>query len=90
MEAEEVVSRWMAHIETSSKSSETPSAADTPESLQLTQEARLVAERTLPDIVARLRCLADVGIGYLTLDRPTRTLSGGEFQIGRASCRERV
>ncbi|MBL8810898.1 MAG: excinuclease ABC subunit UvrA [Planctomycetaceae bacterium] len=83
VEAEEVVSRWISHIETSSKSSETPSAADTPENLQLTQEARLVAERTLPDIVARLRCLADVGIGYLTLDRPTRTLSGGEFQRAR-------
>ena len=47
------------------------------------QEARLVAERTLPEIRARLKCLDDIGIGYLTLDRPTRTLSGGEFQRAR-------
>ena len=53
------------------------------ESATLTQEQRLVAERTLPDIQARLKCLSDVGIGYLGLDRPARTLSGGEFQRAR-------
>lgn len=53
------------------------------EATALTQEQRLVAERTLPDIHARLKCLSDVGIGYLGLDRPTRTLSGGEFQRAR-------
>jgi excinuclease ABC subunit A len=31
-------------------------------------------------IVSRLNYLADVGLGYLTLDRPTRSLSGGEVQ----------
>ena len=51
--------------------------------VSLSQESRLVAERTLPDIRARLKCLDDVGIGYLTLDRSTRTLSGGEFQRAR-------
>ena len=46
-----------------------------------------VAARTLPDIRARLNCLAQVGIGYLPLDRVTRTLSGGEFQRARlAAC----
>ncbi|MFO1002848.1 MAG: hypothetical protein U0936_21160 [Planctomycetaceae bacterium] len=49
----------------------------------LTQEQRLVADRTLPDIRARLKCLSDVGVGYLGLNRPTRTLSGGEFQRAR-------
>jgi excinuclease ABC subunit A len=49
----------------------------------LNQEQQLVADRTLPDIQARLKCLSDVGIGYLGLSRPTRTLSGGEFQRAR-------
>src|SRR5580704_1687996 len=31
-------------------------------------------------IVSRLNYLVDVGLGYLTLDRPTRSLSGGEVQ----------
>jgi excinuclease ABC subunit A len=31
-------------------------------------------------IVSRLRYLVEVGLGYLTLDRPTRSLSGGELQ----------
>ena len=32
------------------------------------------------EICARLRYLCEVGVGYLTLDRSTRTLSGGEMQ----------
>ena len=31
-------------------------------------------------ILTRLRYLREVGLGYLTLDRPTRTLSGGETE----------
>jgi excinuclease ABC subunit A len=34
----------------------------------------------LNEVRARLRYLVDVGLGYLTLDRPTRTLSGGETE----------
>ncbi|MEZ6040555.1 MAG: hypothetical protein R3C20_08615 [Planctomycetaceae bacterium] len=53
----------------------------------LSQESRLVASRTLPDIQRRLQCLLDVGLDYLSLDRATRTLSGGEFQRARlAAC----
>ena len=32
------------------------------------------------EVVTRLRYLCEVGLGYLTLDRSTRTLSGGEVQ----------
>ena len=38
--------------------------------------ARAVLDETLP----RLRYLEEAGVGYLTLDRPSRTLSGGEAQ----------
>jgi excinuclease ABC subunit A len=34
----------------------------------------------LGEVRARLRYLVEVGLGYLTLDRPTRTLSGGETE----------
>jgi excinuclease ABC subunit A len=34
----------------------------------------------LDDVRSRLRYLDEVGLGYLTLDRPTRTLSGGETE----------
>ncbi len=39
-----------------------------------------VAERVLSEIRERLAFLADVGLDYLTLDRPAATLSGGESQ----------
>lgn len=45
------------------------------------------AAHILPDVHRRLESLQQVGLGYLTLSRPTRTLSGGEYQRARlASC----
>lgn len=48
--------------------------------LELTPIQQQIAERILPDIRNRLEFLLEVGLGYLTLNRLSSSLSGGESQ----------
>ncbi len=48
--------------------------------LELDERARLIAERVLKEVDARLQFLLDVGLDYLDLHRSAGTLSGGEAQ----------
>ena len=49
-------------------------------SLELTERERMIAERVLKEVHSRLGFLVDVGLDYLSLDRPAATLAGGEAQ----------
>ncbi|PPA60048.1 excinuclease ABC subunit UvrA [Micromonospora chalcea] len=55
-------------------------AADLLAGIELTDRQKMIAERVLKEINARLKFLLDVGLDYLSLDRPAGTLSGGEAQ----------
>ncbi|MBN2181017.1 MAG: excinuclease ABC subunit UvrA, partial [Sedimentisphaerales bacterium] len=48
--------------------------------LKLDEEKTVIAAAVLKEIKARLKFMMDVGLGYLTLDRASSTLAGGEAQ----------
>ncbi|MDV3221227.1 excinuclease ABC subunit UvrA [Intrasporangium sp.] len=50
------------------------------DNVEFTPRERQIAERVIKEIDARLGFLLDVGLDYLSLDRPAGTLSGGEAQ----------
>jgi excinuclease ABC subunit A len=49
-------------------------------SLEMTEKEAVIADKVLKEIRRRLSFLSDVGLDYLTLDRLSSTLSGGEAQ----------
>jgi excinuclease ABC subunit A len=52
----------------------------TSEHLDLPPEQRLAARRLVSELLGRLSPIIDLGLGYLSLDRTTSTLSSGELQ----------
>ncbi|HEY5977596.1 MAG TPA: excinuclease ABC subunit UvrA [Solirubrobacterales bacterium] len=55
-------------------------AAEWIESLEMTETEKAIARLIVREITERLAFLDNVGIGYLSLDRSARSLSGGEAQ----------
>ena len=50
------------------------------ENIQLSDYDRKIVDKAIEEIVSRLKYIQDVGLGYLTLNRTSNTLSGGESQ----------
>jgi len=58
----------------------TEAAASFIAALELTTQQRAIVRDVVQEIQSRLQFLVEVGLGYLTLDRQSGTLSGGEAQ----------
>jgi excinuclease ABC subunit A len=56
------------------------SAFDVRRTPDLSEEKRIAAQRIAADVIARIETLQSLGLGYLSLDRSTPTLSPGELQ----------
>ena len=48
--------------------------------LQITDSEREIVRKAVDEVTSRLKYIADVGLDYLTMDRASNTLSGGESQ----------
>ena len=48
--------------------------------VELTENERKISAKAIEEITSRLKYIQDVGLGYLTLERASNTLSGGESQ----------
>ena len=50
------------------------------ENISLTEYEHRIVSKAIDEIISRLKYIQDVGLGYLTLNRTSNTLSGGESQ----------
>jgi len=71
---------WVASLWDHGHRGASSAGYDTPPDSALTPDQMIIAEEVLKEIGERLQFLINVGLHYLTLDRPAPTLSGGEGQ----------
>ncbi len=57
-----------------------PAASDRIAAGTMTEEKRIASQRIAQDVLSRVRTLESLGLGYLSLERTTTTLSAGELQ----------